>query len=266
MSTYTLSGVGTHALSAATTALHVTINTPGIRADQGRANPANFYQCALLRFGDGTGWWAPIPVQGGPQWIPVPAGSTIIGYNVFGAASVTVAEVIGGSPPFGTPSISLEALTDASIISASNGDVLTWVSADSKWENKPLSAVSLTSQQAQLSSDVSVTSTNTFFDGPSLSLVAGTWLLIAHLTIAWNGGNAQITYRLWNGTTTAATLEDANGNTNEGNGIHAIITIASTQTWKVSIASNASGLLIKAATPHNPQGNNASTLSAIKLA
>lgn len=100
MSSYTLSGSGTQALSSNVTAAHVAINTPAVSA-AGRGNPAAFYDVALLRFGDGTAYWDAMPVTGGPQWIPVPFGATIVGYRVFGATSITLTEVIGGVPPFG---------------------------------------------------------------------------------------------------------------------------------------------------------------------
>lgn len=138
MASYTLSGTGTQALSTNVTAAHVTINTPGSLSGIGRANPLSRYDVALLRFGDGTGFWAPVAVNGGPQWIGVPAGTTEVGYSVFGAASLTFAEVIGGSPPFGTSTPSLEQLTDVSVSGVSNGQVLEWDSASSLWKNQTL--------------------------------------------------------------------------------------------------------------------------------
>jgi hypothetical protein len=101
MATYNLSGSGTQALSSGVTSLHVTITTIPAIASVGQANPANYYKVALLRFGDGVGYSDFIPVQGGPSWIPVPTGTTILGYACLSNAAITVVEVIGGVSPVG---------------------------------------------------------------------------------------------------------------------------------------------------------------------
>src|SRR5919205_4667546 len=103
MSSYTLSGTGVQALSANVTALHVAISTVPAVAGLGRANPSSYYDVGLLRFGDGTGFWSPFPINGGPQGFGVPYGTTQLGYSIFGAGVVTVTEVIGGISPFGAP-------------------------------------------------------------------------------------------------------------------------------------------------------------------
>lgn len=103
MSTYTLSGSGTQALTAATTALHVTISTLTPGAGSGSANPTNHYGAGFLRAGDSTGFWEPFAIEGGPQWIGLPNGTTQLGYNVLGSGVITVTEVIGGVSPFVGP-------------------------------------------------------------------------------------------------------------------------------------------------------------------
>jgi hypothetical protein len=100
MSTYTLSGSGTQTLTANTTAAHLTITTLPAGLPKGRANPVNNFEIGLIRFGDGTGFWEPIPVLGGPQWIGIPNGATQFGYSMLNGSVVSFVEVIGGVNPF----------------------------------------------------------------------------------------------------------------------------------------------------------------------
>jgi hypothetical protein len=103
MATYTLSGSGVQALSSNVTALHITISTLPASAGPGSANPVNYYDVGVLRFGDATGYFDAVPVVGGPQWASVPVGVTRVGYALQPGAMVSVAEVLGGTPPFGGP-------------------------------------------------------------------------------------------------------------------------------------------------------------------
>lgn len=103
MATYSLSGSGVQSLSAGTTALHVTVTTPPAVVGSGYANPTDLYGVGFLRVGDGTGYWTPYPILGGPQWLSVPTQATQLGYALLGFAVVSVAEVIGGTPPFSGP-------------------------------------------------------------------------------------------------------------------------------------------------------------------
>jgi hypothetical protein len=136
VSSYVLSGTGTQALSAGVTALHVSITTLPAGTGAGSANPTNYFHVAALRFGDGTGYWTPFFVEGGPQWFGVPAGTTQLGYSVFGAGVITVTEVIGGTSPFVGPTPSLEQLADVSVSSVADGQVLEWIASASNWQNR----------------------------------------------------------------------------------------------------------------------------------
>lgn len=198
MSTYTLSGSGTQALSANVTALHITINTPALTTGKGKANPTNYYGAALIRFGDGAAYFSPFAVTGGPQWIGVPVGCSVLGYNVFGATSLTVVEVIGGTPPFGSPTPSVENLSDVTVSGVSNGQVLTWVAAASKWEN-----VSLPTTPA--SGAVATTALTAAASSITFTGIPGTGtVLIVEFGLASDQGSQQIVNVELNGDTTAA--------------------------------------------------------------
>lgn len=93
MATYSLSGTGVQALSAAVVALHISITTVPLGASFGSAYPADYYHVGLLRPGDGTGYMEWTPVIGGPQWMPLPSGTTHLGYSLFGSGVISVVEV-----------------------------------------------------------------------------------------------------------------------------------------------------------------------------
>jgi hypothetical protein len=135
VSTFTISGAGNHSLSPGTTALHLTVTTLIADAGPGSANPAAYYGLGLLRFSDGTGYWAPQQIQGGPQWIGVPYGATSLYYALVGAGAASVTEVIGGTSPFVGSLPSLEQLTDVAISSVADGQSIKWVASASQWQN-----------------------------------------------------------------------------------------------------------------------------------
>jgi hypothetical protein len=134
VATYSLSGSGTQALSANVTALHITITTLPASALAGSATPQNYYQVALLRFGDAVGYFDAFPVVGGPQWVAVPNGTTRLGYSCSSTAVISVVEVIGGTPPFGGGG-SLAGLSDVALASLADAQVLTYQASSSKWIN-----------------------------------------------------------------------------------------------------------------------------------
>jgi hypothetical protein len=172
-----------------------------------------------------------------------------------GAASMTIQEVDG------TPSVSATTLIlpNGTLVDNGGGSVT----------YTPAGGGSLTSAMNQLSADVTMTTGGTYYDGPSLSLGAGTWLLTA--SVAWDGnGNAfKASAKLWDGTTVAASAQVVNrGTASEPQQIPltAVVTLGSTATWKVSVVSNVGSTVIRAATPYSGAGNNASTLTAVKIA
>lgn len=134
MSTYSLSGSGVQALSSNVTALHIAITTMATYPGQGTANPTNYYHIALLRIGDAVGFFDAVPVTGGPQWMAVPAGATRLGYSCAAGAVISVAEVIGGTPPFGGAG-ALSSLSDVALASPADTQLLTYQASSGKWIN-----------------------------------------------------------------------------------------------------------------------------------
>lgn len=125
------------------------------------------------------------------------------------------------------------------------------------------SGASLTTVEASLASDVSMSSGGTWYDGPSVSLTTGTWLLVASVTIRLDSG-AYLVGKLWDGTNVEASGQhDAANPTNIQMGLGGNVTVSSTTTWKVSFVASTSGT-IRATTIAQPTGQ-ASKLVGIKV-
>ena len=130
----------------------------------------------------------------------------------------------------------------------------------------------LSYQQAFLGADVSMASANTFYDGPTVTLSAGTWLIMGRLFLLdGTGGSGIYALKLWDGTTVATNYQFSGPGVASWMapaGLQAVVVIASgTPTWKISAASASAGTTaIKAAGNTNISGNIASVITAVKIA
>mgnify|MGYP001613687937 CR=1 FL=1 len=215
-------------------------------------------------------------VIGSTGAIPVAAGLTA-GLNISitpGAGSVTVAAT--GLPTAAFTTIDVPSGTDPVADSAS--DTLTFangygmsISGDSGTDTVT-PAVSLTTAAASLGVDVTMTLANTWYDGPSILLAAGTWYITGAITVQLPGTGV-VTARLWDGTTTessgsssvtadpftATTLIDTIP-------LPGLVVLGSSTTYKLSAASTVAASTIKAAAVDNGVGNNASHIHAVRIA
>lgn len=143
-------------------------------------------------------------------------------------------------------------------ICTSGGSPGTWVQVGG--------VVSLTTVTAQLSSDTTMSSANTFGDGPSISCATGTWAVTSSCCVQ-GGSNGGVTGKLWDGTTVGSSGYTGVGAENYTHmALSWVFTPGSTTTYKFSAtSSNASGA-IKAAAANNSAGNNASSIVGIKVA
>lgn len=151
------------------------------------------------------------------------------------------------------------------------GQVLTKNSAtnyDYAWATP---GATLTHVEGLLGADVQMPSSNTWYDGPTVSLAAGTWLVNCHMTQIRNATTAENIYaRISDGTTHHAS-QQAYHPSASGSGCNVamttVLTVASTTTIKGQMATSAGSTnsLIKAAMAANGAGNNASIITAIKI-
>ena len=134
------------------------------------------------------------------------------------------------------------------------------------------SSGSITNTSAALGGDVQLPVSSTWYDGPSVSLAAGTWLITGHITF-WRTAT---TATIWFGRITTGTVHYASSQayttsvagTGANVALTAIITLAGTTTIKLqgTTSAGATACLMKAATTANGSGNNATQITAIRLA
>jgi hypothetical protein len=128
---------------------------------------------------------------------------------------------------------------------------------------------SLSTGSAAISSDVTMTSANTFYDAASVSLVAGTWLIIGKVVVLTGSTATDYTAKLWDGTTVLDSAElGVTANLVGELTMMAIVSPGSTTTYKVSAAANQTGDTIKATPVNNGTGatNTASSIRALRIA
>lgn len=132
----------------------------------------------------------------------------------------------------------------------------------------------ITTGHAKLSGNVVMTNANQFYDGPSLSLVAGTWLIMAYATVGRAAATSTAyTMRLADGT--AAAFYGAAQYTGPSLNPHYItipiitaVVLGLTTTVKIQVAANQTSASILATPTLNATGltNMATQISAIRVA
>lgn len=134
----------------------------------------------------------------------------------------------------------------------------------------PSPVIALTHSSAFLAANVSMPAANTWYDGPALSLADGTWLVMASATIGRTGttaGNYNI--RISTGTTHYASVQQYHAsvaNNYAALSCNAIVTLGETTTIKLQAAGSITADILRADTPNNASGLNATGLVAIKIA
>jgi hypothetical protein len=120
----------------------------------------------------------------------------------------------------------------------------------------------------KLAADVTIGSGGTYVDGPSVSLAAGTWLLVGTVFGYDSGGSPYFAVKLWDG---ASDVQDSGENSlpTANNvckiALVGIAQIVTTTTYKISAAVRTSGKIVAATFDPASQGNNASQLIAVKI-
>lgn len=133
-------------------------------------------------------------------------------------------------------------------------------------------SATLSYASSQLSANVPLTTTSTWYDITSLSLTAGTWLITAQMTHVKSSTTAGTVFgRITDGTNHYASTQMFHTSTT-GTGVllfmTCLVTISNTTTIKTQAATSvgASTSNILAATTANGSGNNATQICAIKVA
>lgn len=127
----------------------------------------------------------------------------------------------------------------------------------------------LTTVEAALGVDLTSFTSGTWQDGPSVSLAAGTWLIVCQCQIQVGGQN-DVEVRLTNGTAIEASAEvlgqaATTGRTNVP--LVGLVVLGGTETWKIQATGATAGAgKLLAAMVNNGQGNNATRIQATRVA
>lgn len=128
--------------------------------------------------------------------------------------------------------------------------------------------VNLSSVSNALTTDLSMSSGSTFYDGGTISLTAGTWLITATSTVeSSNNSVMKVTGKIWDGTTVYSAGEGSVGSLGGGAkgyvniSMNSLVTLSSTTSIKASYASTIASCSLKAATADNNTGTSGKTTS-----
>ena len=157
-------------------------------------------------------------------------------------------------PSLGVPAV------DGYVLSSTVAGVRSWVNG---------AASSLGHSLNTAAADVAIAAANTWYTGASLSnLSAGTWIIMAHITVLRNGGAAIFSAKICN---SAQTVNYASGGVNQATtNQQGTITMAARvilgTTTTINLMATANQIAtIKAALLTNPAGNTATQITAIRI-
>lgn len=155
----------------------------------------------------------------------------------------------------------------ARLAKGSDGNFLSLASGIPAWVSG--GAVTLTTAENLLAGDVALNNTANYFDGPSVSLTAGTWLLTGAVHVQDTAGIANIAAKLWNGTTVKTSAEVTIAAINYGAmlPLSGVVVAAGAETWKISCrdVTSTSGKILATTVLVGTSGANASFLNATKI-
>ncbi len=183
--------------------------------------------------------------------------------------------LVGGSPtPGGPPTGAAGGSLDGTY---PNPGIANSVAGVGLVEASNVLGVSLATVDATLSGNVTQVNANTFYDGPSASFAAGTWLIVWKLSLTVLVSTNQSyfwTAKLWDGTTTYDEQEVGRNAAAQGGAEdflcgQAIVVLGSPATLKVSCASirgSSASQISRDTTDNSASSHTASRLSAIRIA
>ena len=168
----------------------------------------------------------------------------------------------------GDVSYNLNALTDVAISLPTTGDTLVYSNETGRWTNQQAGITSVTDT---LGAAVNLTTTGTWYDGPSVTLSAGTWLITAHASFSRTTATATTwEARVYDGTTQLASgnsTTTALANSATGISMQAVVVVTGTPTVTLQATTNAGAVacLMRDTTFVNGMAG-ATIISAVKIA
>jgi hypothetical protein len=133
----------------------------------------------------------------------------------------------------------------------------------------------LSSASGALTADVTMTTAGTFYNGPTVTLAAGTWLVLAQATVASPVNSAQrVTVRISNSSTTyyaegqqSMAAGGAGTRVTGTINLNAIVTLTGSTTLRIEATSTVNSSLLKAETTDSSSvADSATILVAVRIA
>jgi hypothetical protein len=157
-------------------------------------------------------------------------------------------------------------LIDSSLLGTGIASSATFLRGDNTWAYPSLERTS-----NALSGDVTMTNIDTWYDGPTVTIGAGTWSIDSSVYVqkAASSGVTSIAFRISDGTTTYASANqswNSIASTHCQSCLSAIVTVGSSTTVKVQVAAALASCIIRAATQYMGSGNTASNINAVRIA
>lgn len=192
----------------------------------------------------GAAIWLAIELDGGG--IAGPTGPT--GPTGVGATGPTGVGVTGATGPSGGPTGATGPVGATGATGATGGGA--------------------TVSENFLTGNVTMTSADTWYDGPSLTLAAGTYVLMGHIVVSSANTGVFFEARLYDGTNVLDSPEgyqvDSGQNLNMA--VVGTVVLSGSTTVKIQAASHSASGTIKASAAFNGTANKASHLVALKIA
>jgi hypothetical protein len=124
-----------------------------------------------------------------------------------------------------------------------------------------------------LGADVTMTTAFTYYDGPSVTLAAGTWMVQGTITAYTTSTTSavMVACKLWDGTTISSSTGASSGAVAVAAqrlmtmSLQGIVSPASPTTYKISCTSTVNSQVIRASLPSGGTGNTTSTVWAFRL-
>lgn len=195
------------------------------------------------------------------------------------AESLRLSRLLGDHGPQMMADSKISALTALTTLADTDEMVVATGGASKKITGSNLrKSIFATTVDATLSGDVTMINANTFYDGPSASMVAGTWMIWWKTVVQVIVSTSQSywwTTKLWDGTTvydeaedtTGATAANQSGFSYELSGF-ALVTLSGTVTMKISTApgrGSSSSKMMRDPVDNSGASHTATRLTGLKI-
>lgn len=141
-------------------------------------------------------------------------------------------------------------------------------SGASSWGPAQSGDFALTTAEADFATTVALNVAGSYFDGPSVSLAAGTWLVVGAVEVGSPTATSQIVAKLWDGTTVKASAEILTSAANSYTmmTLAGIVSPVAPATWKISARAPVDTAAVMRGSPFTATGSTSCFIRAVRIA